>query len=175
MSKPYIHALSSAKKFGGTPEDYIEIHSFMDSSKGAMADNRHRALTHNAWFLVTVLERVRFANSYVANINQLTFPTITNSDGKRVSVRDVGEQHILEDFKGKFIPTAQDYLAEMEFHGWMQNGRGLPPSFEKLAPQKAPVVAPQDAVFDGCRPVVLPPPIAPNDDQWPFPGVTIKD
>ncbi len=30
MSKPYIHALSSAKKFGGKPEDYLEIHQLMD-------------------------------------------------------------------------------------------------------------------------------------------------
>lgn len=25
MSKPWIHAVSSARKFGGTPEDYIDI------------------------------------------------------------------------------------------------------------------------------------------------------
>ena len=45
--KPIIHAESSARKFGGQPEDYLEIHNFMDSSKSVIADNRHRALTHN--------------------------------------------------------------------------------------------------------------------------------
>ena len=36
MSKPWIHALSSAKRFGGVPEDYIEIHNLMDSSKATL-------------------------------------------------------------------------------------------------------------------------------------------
>ena len=40
MSKPYIHAQSSVRKFGGQPEDYEPIHAFMDCSKGAIADNR---------------------------------------------------------------------------------------------------------------------------------------
>lgn len=53
--KPHIHAVSSAKHYGGSPDDYLDIHQFMDSSKGAIADNRHRALTHNSWFLSVVL------------------------------------------------------------------------------------------------------------------------
>ena len=118
MSKPWIHALSSARKFGGEPEDYIEVHNLMDSSKSTISDNRHRALTHNSWFLF-ILEKI-FGT------------TIVNSAGRHVSVRDIGEQHILEDFKLRFIPTAQDYLAEMEFKEWMNNGNGYPPSFEKL-------------------------------------------
>lgn len=130
MSKPYIHAQSSAKQYGGKPDDYIEIHTFMDSSKGAIADNRHRALTHNSWFIMTVLERVKFANSNEAPDG--TFPTITNSDGKVLSVRDIGENHIMEDFRQKFIPTAQDYLQEITFQDWMQNGNGHPPSYQKL-------------------------------------------
>lgn len=127
MSKPYIHALSSAKAFGGQPEDYIEIHNFLDSSKGTIADNRHRALTHTSWFLITILERIKFQNSNEAPNG--IFATITNSDGKRVSVRDVGEQHILEDYHGKFLPTAQDFLENMESKPWMQNGeKGYPNS-----------------------------------------------
>ena len=119
MSKPYIHAVSSAKRFGGVPEDYIEIHNLMDSSKGAICDNRHRALTHNSWFLSFILEKI-----FVV--------TITNSENKKISVRDIGEQHVAEDFRGKFIPTAQDYLQEMEMKDWMNNGRGVPPSFQKI-------------------------------------------
>lgn len=120
MAKPYVHAVSSAKRFGGVPEDYIEIHNLMDSSKGTIADSRHRALTHNAWFLSVILERIFGV-------------TITNSNGRQVPVRDIGEQHVLEDFAGRFIPSAQDYLAEMEFKEWMQAGRGAPPpSFTRL-------------------------------------------
>lgn len=134
MSKPYIHAVSSARKFGGKPEDYIEIHSFLDSSKGAIPSNLHRALTHHSWFLSTVLERIKFNNSHESVPG--FFPTIINSDKKHISVRDVGEQHLLEDFRGKFIPTAQDYLQEMEFKNWMQNGNGYPPSYQKIESSK---------------------------------------
>jgi hypothetical protein len=116
--KPWKHAMSSAKLFGGKPEDYLEIHNFMDSSKGVIADNRHRCLTHNAWFLSVVLEKVFGVN-------------ITNSDGKLISVRDIGEQHVGEDFGG-FIPSAQDFLQEMEFLPWMSNGKGLPPSCARV-------------------------------------------
>lgn len=119
MAKPYIHAISSANKWGGEPDDYLEIHNLMDSSKSAMADNRHRALTHNAWFVGSILEKI-FG------------PTITNSNGRKVSVRDIGERHVLEDYGMKFIPTAQDFLQEMEMKPWMQNGHGTPPSCERL-------------------------------------------
>ena len=120
MAKPYIHAVSSAAKFGGVPEDYLEIHTFLDSSKGVVPDPRHRALTHNTWFLSVVLERVFGV-------------TITNSAGQVVSVRDIGEQHVLEDYRDRFIPTAQDFLEHLEFQDWMLNGAtGLPRSRESL-------------------------------------------
>lgn len=119
MAKPWIHAESSARKFGGKPEDYIEIHNLMDSSKGVIADSRHRALTHNSWFLSTILERVFGV-------------TIKNSNGRTVSVRDIGEQHILEDFGGRFIPSAQDYIQEIEMQEWMLQGKGAPPSFARI-------------------------------------------
>lgn len=52
--------------------------------------------------------------------------------GMTVSVRDVGEQHVLEDFRMRFIPSAQDYLQEIEVKEWMVSGTGCPPSFAKL-------------------------------------------
>lgn len=114
MSKAIFHAMSSAKHFGGDYKDYLEIHRFMDSSKTAFADNRHRVLTHNSWFVNTVIERV--FGVY-----------LINSEGKKVSTLDVAEQHILDDFGGKFIPTAQDYITEMNLQNWM-NGSGVPSS-----------------------------------------------
>lgn len=116
MSKPYIHAQSSAKKYGGVPEDYMMIHEFMDSSKATIPDNRHRALTHNSWFISQILPRV-FGE---------TFPRA--SDGKIISTRDIGEQHVLEDYAGKFIPTASDFLQEMDWIDWMNNGKGQSPT-----------------------------------------------
>ena len=60
-----------------------------------------------------------------------------NSVGRDFSVKDVCEQHILEDFAMKFIPTAQDYLENMEFKDWMQNGiKDYPSSFKKLVEKK---------------------------------------
>lgn len=128
MSKPHIHAESSAKKFGGKPKDYIEIHNLLDSSKAALCDQRHRALTHNSWFIGVILERIFGV-------------TITNSEGKEVSVRDIGEQHALEDFGGKFIPSAQDWLINLTMQDWMDNGKGQPNSRAKeiqIQPQQIP-------------------------------------
>ena len=99
--KPWIHAQRSVKRYGGVLEDYIHIHEFMDISKGAIADNRHRALTHNSWFVMHILPAV-FGNH------------LLNSDGRKVAIRQLGEDHVLEDFKGRFIPTAADYIQEME-------------------------------------------------------------
>ena len=135
--KPFIHAKSSAKKYGGKWEDYFPIHDFMDCSKGAFSDNRHRTLTHNAWFIKFVLERVHFINSGPMTPDG-SFPTIINSDGTHVSVREIGEQHILEDFRYKFIPDASDYLEHMEMKNWMNAipGKCIPSSAVKLQVRK---------------------------------------
>lgn len=126
MSKPYVHAKNSVRKWGGNVEDYLPLHQLMDSSKSVIGDNRHRTLTHNSWFIGAdgPLERIFGV-------------VIRNSDDKDVSVRDIGEQHILEDFGMRFIPTACDYLEHMEFHSWMYNGKNtVPSSYEKIEKQK---------------------------------------
>lgn len=121
MSKPIIHAQSSARRYGGIPEDYLPIHQFMDSSKGAIADNRHRAFFHNSFALQP------------GGILEMIFGvTITNSNGRKVSVRDLGEQHVLEDFGNRFIPTVQDYLEDLPMKNWMNNGKGDPPPSHKV-------------------------------------------
>ena len=48
MGHCYHHALSSVKKWGGTAEDYLPLHSWFDESKAITADFRHRALRHHA-------------------------------------------------------------------------------------------------------------------------------
>jgi len=101
--KPLIHAKSSASKWGGVPEDYLAIHDFFDSTKSCIADVRHRAVLHSA-FGIFVVEKV--------------FGTyITNSDGKQVSVRDIGEQHVLEDLG--FIPSMEQWLNGLPIQAWM--------------------------------------------------------
>ncbi len=118
MAKPWIHAQSSARRFGGKPEDYIEIHEFLDTSKSAVPDNRHRIFTHNAWFIFFIPEKIFGRN-------------ITNSNGREVSVREICEQHVQEDFGG-FIPSAQDWVQAMDMQPWMNAAGGPPPSIKKL-------------------------------------------
>src|SRR6266852_1346219 len=52
---------------------------------------------------------------------QLFGVAITNSDGKQVPVRYVGEQHVKEDL-GR-IPTAQDWLLQIKPQRWMYGQR----------------------------------------------------
>ena len=101
--KPYIHAKNTVKKFGGKPEDYLPIHDFLDSSKECFPDMRHRALLHSSF------------GCYVAEKVFGTF--IINSDKKEVQVRDIAENHIIEDMGT--IPTVGDYLRGMPFYPWL--------------------------------------------------------
>ena len=57
--------------------------------------------------------------------------SFVNSDGRTVITRDVAEQHCLEDYGGRFIPTLQDFLQEMNYVPWM-HGHGLPTSAQKV-------------------------------------------
>lgn len=124
MANAWIHSVSSARKWGGEPEDYLEIHKKMDCSKAYFSSNAHRALTHNSFWI------------HEAMIPIFGY-TIVNSAGKTISVKDICEQHVLEDFAMRFIPTAQDYLENMEFADWMQNGlKGCPASHTKIAEKR---------------------------------------
>jgi hypothetical protein len=101
--KPLIHAKISVKKYGGVVEDYLPIHDFIDSSKVALPDVRHRAMLHSAWGIF---------------LTEKIFGTyIVNSDNKQVSVRDLAEDHVIQDLG--FIPTLEDWLKTMPIEGWM--------------------------------------------------------
>lgn len=101
--KPYIHGKIHAKKYGGKPEDYADIDDFIDSSKTAVADVRHRAILHSAFGCFVV--------------EQMFGRTRFNSEGKEYSPRDVAEDHILQDLG--FIPTMEHYLNNMKICDWM--------------------------------------------------------
>ena len=47
---------------------------------------------------------------------------ITNSEGKSIDTIDIAMLHIAEDFRMKFVPTAQDYLQHLQVQAWMNNG-----------------------------------------------------
>ena len=107
MAHPLVHAQGSARKFGGTPEDYLAIHNWFDESKSFFADFRHRALRHHCEGIF-LAERIFGA-------------AITNSAGDQVPVRYIGEQHVKEDLG--WIPTAQDWLCEIQPQRWMYGQR----------------------------------------------------
>ena len=107
MAHPLVHAQSSAKKFGGKPEDYLAIHNWFDESKAYFADFRHRALRHHA-------EGIFLAE-------RIFGVWIKSSEGNTVPVRYIAEQHIKEDL-GR-IPTAQDRLGEIRPQRWMYGQR----------------------------------------------------
>jgi len=107
MAHPLKHAESSARRFGGKADDYLGIHNWFDESKSFFADFRHRALRHHA-------EGIFLAE-------RIFGVTIVNSDGKRIPVRYVGEQHVKEDL-GR-IPTAQDRLSQISPQRWMYGQR----------------------------------------------------
>lgn len=126
MSHPYYHAKSSAKRFGGVTEDYIELHQWFDQTKAHLADARHRAILHSS-FGIYMAEQV--------------FGTVIvrKSDGKSVPTRMLGEQHVLEDM-GR-IPTLHDWLQELPLRSWMVKGaKALSKETEDANDQSSQVV-----------------------------------
>jgi hypothetical protein len=103
VAHPLEHAKSSARKFGGRPEDYLPLHQWFDESKSMMADFRHRSLRHHA-------EGIFLAE-------RIFGVTIRNSEGKDVPVRYVGDQHVREDL-GR-IPSFHDWAEAIKPASWM--------------------------------------------------------
>ncbi len=118
--KPYKHAESSAKKWGGTVDDYLPIHNWFDATKASCGDNRHRCLRHHSEGIFWCEDKF--------GVN------IVNSDHKLVSVRDIGEQHLIEDLG--FIPTISDYLCELNIRDWMCGDKKDHPESRKFIHKK---------------------------------------
>ena len=104
--KPIVHARLSAKKYGGLVEDFLPIHDFLDSSKAVLPDIRHRAIFHNS------------LGPFVAE--RIFGTTVKNANGLLVCVRDIAEDHIIEDIG--FIPTITRWLEQMKIEPWMAGG-----------------------------------------------------
>jgi hypothetical protein len=104
--KPIVHARLSAKKYGGMVDDYLAVHDFLDSSKAVLPDIRHRAIFHNS------------LGPFVAE--RIFGTTVTNANGLLVCVRDIAEDHIIEDIG--FIPTITRWLEQIKIEPWMAGG-----------------------------------------------------
>lgn len=103
MSHPLHHAVSSARRFGGTADEYLPIHNWFDATKASYPDMRHRAMRHHA-------EGVFWCEAEFGVY-------LTLSTGKQVPVRLIAEQHVTEDMG--FIPRMADWLDNMSPKGWM--------------------------------------------------------
>ena len=104
MAHPQSHADSSVKRFGGVSEDYIAIHNWFDATKAHYSQWSHRALRHHT---LGIFECEKEFGVY-----------ITNSDGRTVPVRVIGEQHVREDCNNR-IPSVQDWLENLTMQKWM--------------------------------------------------------
>lgn len=138
MAHSYHHAVSSARRFGGEVDDTLALHSWLDSSKAAYADQRHRAVLHSSFGIFLAeqyfgsreeVRQLRRALDRVPGwikrllglrIPQETPVTIPLSSGKQVPIRIIAEQHVIEDCG--FIPTLEDYLSDMPAKPWMRRG-----------------------------------------------------
>jgi hypothetical protein len=109
MAHPHHHALSSVKQWGGQVDDYLPIHNWFDESKAFIGDFRHRALRHHA--------------EGIFLCEKIFGVTITNSTGRQIPVRWIGEQHVKEDL-GR-IPSASDWLNCIRPELWMMRGSQL--------------------------------------------------
>jgi hypothetical protein len=103
MAHPYHHAVRSARLFGGVPDDYLAIHDWFDESKAHFTDVRHRALRHHS-------EGIFLCEAIFGT-------TLTNSVGKSIPVRVIGEQHVKDDLG--WIPCVKDWLQHLQFQPWM--------------------------------------------------------
>ncbi len=95
MAHPFDHSRSSAKKYGGEPEEYLKYHEWFDETKGWVGHSLHRMFRHHSEGIFE-LEKI-FGKYFV------------NSVGKRVYTRYIGEQHVKEDCNGH-IPSAKEWL-----------------------------------------------------------------
>jgi hypothetical protein len=103
MAHSYHHAISSAKKWGGVPEDYLKVHDFFDQSKQSVADFRHRFMLHHS-------HGIFLAQQFFGH-------TIQNSGGRFVPVRLIVEQHVREDLG--HIPTLGNWVRCIIPEPWM--------------------------------------------------------
>lgn len=103
MAHPIDHAKATARKHGGKPEDYLDIHNWFDATKEHYANFRHRALRHHA--------------EGIFECERLFGVVIKNSEGKDVPTRIIGEEHVVQDLSR--IPSIKDWLCCIQAEPWM--------------------------------------------------------
>ena len=98
MAHPLKHAKSSVRKWGGLETDYIHIHNWFDETKSWIGNSYHRMYRHHS--------------EGIFECEKTFGEHFTNSDGKTVYTRYVGEQHVKEDCNN-YIPSAKEWIIHM--------------------------------------------------------------
>ncbi|MEU0213562.1 hypothetical protein ABZ281_00080 [Streptomyces sp. NPDC006265] len=102
----WYHAKSASRKWGGSPDDYLPISEFIDSSKQVIGDVRHRAMYHHT-LGVYLCERI--------------FGKTLKVGRKEIPVRLIAERHIIEDLG--WLPSPKDYIDGMPIAPWMSGAK----------------------------------------------------
>jgi hypothetical protein len=95
MSHPYDHSRSSAKKWGGEPDEYLKYHEWFDETKSWIGHSYHRMFRHHS--------------EGIFQLEEIFGKFMINSVGKRVYIRYIGEQHVKEDCNN-YIPSAKEWM-----------------------------------------------------------------
>ncbi len=95
--KPLQHAQISQKTHGGKWQDYIEIHSFLDSSKAACAHFKHRFFLHHK-------EGIELGAKIFG-------AEIVNSDDRKIQTRRPLTDHLIEDLGS--VVSADDWASAL--------------------------------------------------------------
>ena len=92
----------------GNPQakDFLEVHQFMDSAKEHIGSIIHRLILHNT-FGIALAEKVCGDIVQTGTGKFVRVNYITNSDGKKVYIRDIAQDHVREDLHGK-IPSLSE-------------------------------------------------------------------
>ena len=117
MAHPHKHAVRSSHLFGGVVEVYLAIHIWFDENKAHLGNPRHRALRHH-------VEGIFFCENIIG-------VTLENSEGRKVPVRTVGQQHVKDDLG--WLPSVRDWLENIQVQPWMVKTRWRPSTGDDAA------------------------------------------
>jgi len=110
----WYHAVSAAHKWGGEPEDYLDIEEFIDSSKKTFGDYRHRAMYHHTLGVYLCEDLFGKTRKVQKNTKFIDVP-----------VRLIAERHIVEDLG--FLPSPEHYLKHIPYDDpaslWMSGAK----------------------------------------------------
>ena len=81
--RPYHHSKASVSRYGGQWQDYLEIHSLIDSSKTGCSNLKHRMILHNVDLTAEL-----FKNKFGSNFSNILADHINEDIGKPVSLQD---------------------------------------------------------------------------------------